>query len=139
MHPRDLIVEQIRQEVRAMGLQELTTVDAVDDALAGDGITLVAVNSVCGCAGGIMRPALRAALAAGPRPDTVTTVFAGQDMEATARAREYLEPHPPSSPSVALVRGGAPLWMLPRSAIEGRHPQAVAEAISGALTEHCGA
>jgi putative YphP/YqiW family bacilliredoxin len=137
MQIRDLMVDQIRQEVRAMGLHELRGRDDVDDALQSEGTTLVAVNSVCGCAGGIMRPALRAALAGGPAPDAVTTVFAGQDVEATARAREYFLPHPPSSPSVALVRGGQTLWMLPRSQIEGRSHRAVADAIQAALQEHC--
>ncbi|HSM36051.1 MAG TPA: BrxA/BrxB family bacilliredoxin [Longimicrobiales bacterium] len=137
MQIRDLMVDQIRQEVRAMGLHELRGADEVDDALQGAGTTLVAVNSVCGCAGGIMRPALRAALAGGPAPDAATTVFAGQDVEATGRAREYFLPHPPSSPSVALVRGGQTLWMLPRSRIEGRSHRAVADDIQAALQEHC--
>jgi putative YphP/YqiW family bacilliredoxin len=98
----------------------------------------VAVNSVCGCAGGIMRPALRAALGQGPAPGEATTVFAGQDLDATARAREYFQPHPPSSPSLALVRGGRTLWMLHRADIEGRSHAAVAADIRQALQEHCG-
>lgn len=137
MKMRDLIVDQIRQEVRAMGLRELVTAEEVDDALKEGGTTLVAVNSVCGCAGGIMRPALRDALARGPAPDATTTVFAGQDVEATARAREYLLPHPPSSPSLALVQGGETLWFLPRSDIEGRQHRDVAADILRALGEHC--
>jgi putative YphP/YqiW family bacilliredoxin len=138
MNARDLVVEHIRQEVRAMGLRELTTAADVDAAFAGGETTLVAVNSVCGCAGGIMRPALRDALARGRAPAALTTVFAGQDAEATARVREYLEPHPPSSPSLALVRGRETLWMLSRSAIEGRSHPAVAQDIARALEEHCG-
>lgn len=135
---RDLVVEHIRNEVRAMGLRELTTPQEVDRALAEDGTTLVAVNSVCGCASGIMRPALREALGRAPAPDAMTTVFAGQDTEATARAREYFAPHAPSSPSVALVRAGETVWMLSRSDIEGRSHPAVAQDIVRALEEHCG-
>ncbi len=135
---RDLVVEHIRTEVRAMGLRELTTPEEVDAALADGGTTLVAVNSLCGCAGGVMRPALREALGRAPRPDALTTVFAGQDTEATARAREYLAPHPPSSPSVALVRGGETIWMLSRADIEGRSHPEVAQDIVSALEEHCG-
>lgn len=138
MKAKDLVVEHVRNEVRALGLTELTTPAAVDRALGDEGTTLVFVNSLCGCAGGIMRPALREALSRAAGPEARTTVFAGQDTEATERAREYLMPYPPSSPSLALVRAGQPIWMLSRSEIEGRSHASVADDIVTALQEHCG-
>lgn len=128
----------MREEMRAMGLRELVTPEQVDAAFAEPETLLVAVNSMCGCAAGIMRPAVRDALARGPAPGVATTVFAGQDTDATARAREYFAPHPPSSPAVAIVRGGETLWMLSRAEIEGRPYPVVAEKITRALTEYCG-
>jgi putative YphP/YqiW family bacilliredoxin len=99
----------------------------------------VFVNSVCGCAAGMARPALRAALTKGPKPDKVVTVFAGQDTDATQRARQYFADYQPSSPSMALFKDGEVVHFIHRHQIEGRPPQEVAENLAGALQKHCGA
>lgn len=122
----EMMVAPVRQEVRRLGLRELRTPEEVDEALRAEETTMVVVNSMCGCAGGILRPALAEALRHPVRPQALTTVFAGQDVDATVRAREYFVPHPPSSPSVALLRGGDLLYFLPREAIQGRTAAAVA-------------
>lgn len=124
----DLMVAPVRAEARQLGLRELRTPADVDDTLADTGgeTVLVAVNSMCGCAAGVLRPALARALESAARPPRLASVFAGQDHEATARAREYFDPEPPSSPAVALVRDGALLFMLPRGRIQGRAPEEVA-------------
>jgi putative YphP/YqiW family bacilliredoxin len=129
------MVAPARQYMTRMGLEELRTPADVDAfmAKARTGTTLLAVNSMCGCASGTMRPAVGLALARAPRPQHAATVFAGQDLAATARAREYLEGHPPSSPAVALFRDGALTLLLQRSDILGRVPEAVAGVIADAL------
>lgn len=133
----DLMVAPVRAQARQLGLQELRTPTDVDEALAStDGeVVLVAVNSMCGCAAGVLRPALAQALESPARPPRLVTVFAGQDTEATERAREYFAPQPPSSPSVALVRDGELLFMLPRGRIQGRAPEAVAADLVAAFEE----
>lgn len=113
------VVEQARNEVRAAGYTELTTPEEVDEALKKEGKTLVLVNSVCGCAGGIARPAAAYVnKMEGVKPDHFVTVFAGQDREATERAREYFEGYAPSSPSIALLEDGNIVTMVERSEIE---------------------
>lgn len=113
------VVEQARNEVRAAGYTELTTPEEVDEALKKEGKTLVLVNSVCGCAGGIARPAAAYVnKMEGVKPDHFVTVFAGQDREATDRAREYFEGYVPSSPSIALLEDGNIVTMVERSEIE---------------------
>lgn len=113
------VVEQARNEVRAAGYTELTTPEEVDRALKKEGKTLVLVNSVCGCAGGIARPAAAYVnKMEGVKPDHFVTVFAGQDREATDRAREYFEGYAPSSPSIALLEDGNIVTMVERSEIE---------------------
>lgn len=113
------VVEQARNEVRAAGYTELTTAEEVDGALKKEGKTLVLVNSVCGCAGGIARPAAAYVnKMEGVKPDHFVTVFAGQDREATDRAREYFEGYAPSSPSIALLEDGNIVTMVERSEIE---------------------
>ncbi|MCT4785692.1 BrxA/BrxB family bacilliredoxin [Exiguobacterium aestuarii] len=113
------VVEQARNEVRAAGYTELTTPEEVDGALKKEGKTLVLVNSVCGCAGGIARPAAAYVnKMEGTKPDHFVTVFAGQDREATDRAREYFEGYAPSSPSIALLEDGNIVTMVERSEIE---------------------
>ncbi|WP_214741059.1 MULTISPECIES: BrxA/BrxB family bacilliredoxin [unclassified Exiguobacterium] len=113
------VVEQARNEVRAAGYTELTTPEEVDSALKKEGKTLVLVNSVCGCAGGIARPAAAYVnKMEGVKPDQFVTVFAGQDREATDRAREYFEGYAPSSPSIALLEDGNIVTMVERSEIE---------------------
>lgn len=134
------LVEPMREEMRRMGARELTTVSEVDAALGDQrGTTLVFINSVCGCAAGNARPALNFALQHGQRPQEVVTVFAGQDLEATARARQYFADYAPSSPSMALLRDGEVVHFVHRHQIEGRAPQAVAADLVAAFDKYCGA
>ncbi len=135
-----MLVAPMREEMTRMGVQELTTPADVDAAL-GDpkGTTLVIVNSVCGCAAGNARPALALALAHGVKPDSVVTVFAGQDLDATARARQFFADYQPSSPSMALLKDGEVVHFVHRHQIEGRPPQAVAGDLIAAFDRHCGA
>src|SRR5262249_14507903 len=120
MYPEEM-VQPMRAELTRLGFKELRTPAEVDTTLAGSkGTVLVVVNSICGCAAGKARPAVALALEHGARPDTLTTVFAGQDTEATGRARAYFTGYPPSSPSIALLREGKLVWMLERRDIEGR-------------------
>lgn len=132
------IVSPMREEVRRIGARELKTVADVDQAL-GDakGTTLVFVNSVCGCAAGGARPALEAALKHSVRPQSVVTVFAGQDIEATNRARQYFSQYQPSSPAFALLRDGEPVFMVHRHMIEGRSPGLVAKELTAAFDKYC--
>ena len=137
MFPEEM-VRDMREELTRIGFAELRTPDQVDAALGKDKRTvLVVVNSVCGCAAGRARPAVAAALQRGPRPDVLTTVFAGQDPDATARARSYFTGYPPSSPSIAMLREGKLVYMMERSDIEGRDPRAIAEDLSQAFARFC--
>jgi len=132
------MVQPMRDEMARMGARELTTVPEVD-ALLGDqkGTMLVFVNSVCGCAAGMARPALNLALKHPNRPQQVVTVFAGQDVDATARARQYFADYAPSSPSMALLRDGEVVHFVHRHMIEGRSPQEVARDLIAAFDRHC--
>ena len=135
-----MMVEPMREEMRRMGARELTTPAAVDEALGDQqGTMLVFVNSVCGCAAGNARPALRLALEHEPHPQQVVTVFAGQDLDATARARQYFADYAPSSPSMALLRDGEVVHFVHRHQIEGRSPQSIAADLAGAFDKYCGA
>jgi putative YphP/YqiW family bacilliredoxin len=137
MFPEELILP-MREELTRIGFQELRTPEQVDTALQHEKKTvLVVVNSVCGCAAGRARPAVAAALSRGARPEVLTTVFAGQDAEATARARTYFTGYAPSSPSIALMREGKLLFMLERSDIEGRDPRAIAQDLAQAFDRFC--
>lgn len=133
------MVAPMRDEVQKIGARELRTVEEVDHAL-GDtkGTTLVFVNSVCGCAAGGARPALAAALKHPVLPQSVVTVFAGQDLAATSRARQYFSEYQPSSPSFALLRDGEPVFMVHRHMIEGRSPKVVAQELTAAFDKYCG-
>lgn len=134
----DLLVAPMREELVRLGFRELQTPEDVDDNLRDSSDpTLVVVNSVCGCAAGSMRPAVALSLKEGVKPPVLATVFAGQDVEATARAREYFAGYPPSSPSIALLKEGELVWMLERHDIEGRTAEAIAEDLSRAYAEHC--
>ena len=134
------LVGPMREEMTRMGANELTTVAEVDAALGDQtGSLLVFVNSVCGCAAGNARPALRLALTHGVKPQQVVTVFAGQDLEATARARQYFADYQPSSPSMALLRDGEVVHFLHRHQIEGRSPQVIAGDLTAAFDRYCGA
>lgn len=130
------MIQHMREELTRVGFQELKTAEEVEGALPNaKGTTIVFVNSVCGCAGGIARPGMGMALAQGVKPDNLYTVFAGQDKEATGKARTYFEPFPPSSPSIAVLKDGKIAAMIERSAIEGSSPQAVASKVAAALAK----
>lgn len=131
------LVKPLREELTRHGVKELRTGAEVDLALKHAGTTLLVVNSVCGCAGGAARPGIALALKHAKRPDQLTTVFAGQDGEATARARDHLKPYPPSSPAIALLKAGKVVAMLERRDIEGRMPQEVAAKLTAAFDQHC--
>lgn len=131
-------VAPMREELTRLGITEMRTPDAVDATLKNArGTTLVVVNSICGCAARNARPAVAAALRQGKRPDTLTTVFAGQDLEATSRARSYFTGYQPSSPQIALLRDGQLVYMLERSQIEGRSADTIASDLRAAFDEHC--
>ncbi|MFB6465892.1 BrxA/BrxB family bacilliredoxin [Cytobacillus sp. Hz8] len=131
------VVRQARQEIVSAGYQELKTVDEVDEALNKKGTTLVMVNSVCGCAGGIARPAAAHSLHYDKRPDHLVTVFAGQDKEATEKARNYFTGFPPSSPSFALLKDGKLCRMIERHEIEGHEPMEVVQKLQTSFEEYC--
>ncbi|MEO7985111.1 MAG: BrxA/BrxB family bacilliredoxin [Gemmatimonadales bacterium] len=134
------LVAPMREEMTSMGATELTTTAEVDAALGDQrGATLVFVNSVCGCAAGNARPALREALQHTVKPQQVVTVFAGQDIEATARARQFFADYQPSSPSIALLRDGEVVHFVHRHQIEGKPPQVVAANLVAAFDRFCGA
>jgi putative YphP/YqiW family bacilliredoxin len=134
------LVAPMRAEMVQLGARELMTGAEVDRALGDQrGTTLVFVNSVCGCAAGNARPALRLALTHPVRPQEVLTVFAGQDVEATARARQYFADYAPSSPSIALLRDGEVVHFVHRHQIEGRSPHDVAANLTAAFDKYCGA
>ncbi len=138
MYP-EIMVLPMREELAHLGIEELRTPDEVDRALkAQPGTTLVVVNSICGCAAGRMRPAVRIALKnAAARPDKSFSVFAGQDKEATDRARGYFTGYPPSSPSIAILRDGELVYMMPRRDIESREAPAIAADLKAALDKFC--
>jgi putative YphP/YqiW family bacilliredoxin len=131
-------ITPMRQELTRLGVEEMRTADEVDARLKdAKGTTLVVVNSMCGCAARNARPAVAMALQHEAKPETLTTVFAGQDGEATERARGYLTGYAPSSPSIALMKDGQVVFMLERWQIEGRPAGAIAEDLIGAFDEYC--
>lgn len=136
-HP--MMIQPMKDEVTRLGVKELNTVAEVD-ALLGDhhGTTLLFVNSMCGCAAGMARPGLAAALQHTVKPDNIYTVFAGQEVEATARARSYFSEFQPSSPSFMLLKDGEMARMIHRHEIEGRTAEMVAAALIEAFEAHCG-
>ncbi|HUK23159.1 MAG TPA: BrxA/BrxB family bacilliredoxin [Terriglobales bacterium] len=137
MYPEILVVP-MREELTRLGVEELRTAGAVDEALMQPaGPTMVIVNSICGCAAGRMRPAVRAALQHSSRPDRVFSVFAGQDPEATERARSYFTGYPASSPSIALLRDGKLVHMMQRSDIEHREAADIATELKRVFDEYC--
>jgi bacilliredoxin len=134
----DMMVQGMRDELTRVGFSELRTPGQVDGALENEKRTvLVVVNSVCGCAAGKARPAIARALMNKARPEVLTTVFAGQDPEATAQARKYFLPYPPSSPSIALMRDGKLAFMMERRDIEGSDPFTIAAALTRAFDQYC--
>lgn len=139
MYPEHLLLP-MREELTRLGVEELRTSAEVDAHLANHhGTTLVVVNSVCGCAARNARPAVAMALGHAVTPDRSTTVFAGQDREATERARGYFTGIRPSSPSIALMKDGAVAFMLERHQIEGRSAREIADDLTRAFDRHCGA
>jgi putative YphP/YqiW family bacilliredoxin len=131
------LVQPMRDEVTRLGVTELKTPDAVDTAIKETGTTLVFVNSVCGCAAAGARPGLALSLMHGKKPDNLVTLFAGMEREAVAQAREYFKPYQPSSPQIALMKGGEVLKMWQRHDIEGRDPSMIAQSLTEAFDEYC--
>jgi putative YphP/YqiW family bacilliredoxin len=133
------MVQPMREELTRLGVDELTTADEVDSAFdeASDGTMLLVINSVCGCAAGNARPAVAMAKQTDIQPDHYTTVFAGQDLEATEQAREHLAGIPPSSPFMALIKDGDPVYVIQRKHIEGRTASAIAGDLKSAFEIYC--
>lgn len=133
-----LLVKPMREELTRLGVDELQTADAVDRFMQDQkGTALLVFNSVCGCAAGMARPAVGMALDHETKPDRVVSVFAGQDVDATAKARSYIPAIPPSSPAMALFKDGELVWFLPRHRIEARSAEDVARDLATAFDEHC--
>ncbi len=135
-YPEEFIAP-MRAELANAGVRELRSPSDVETALASSGTVMIVVNSICGCAAGKARPGIVMALQHERKPDLVTTVFAGADLDATARAREAFLPYPPSSPSVALLRDGKLVYMLERRQIETRDARSIADMLKQAFDEHC--
>jgi putative YphP/YqiW family bacilliredoxin len=128
----------MREELTSAGVKELRTPEEVDAFMnEKNGTAMLVVNSVCGCAAGMARPGVRLALQGDRRPDRVATVFAGQDLDATAKARSYFPDIPPSSPSIAFLKDGELVYFMPRHRIEGRDAQQVARDLTQVFAEHC--
>ena len=142
MQPRTMYDERflvpMRRDLTEVGFTELRTAEEVDKALQGTpGTARVLVNSVCGCSARMARPAARVAVSHATKPDHLYTVFAGQDAEATEKARGYFTGYAPSSPSIALLRDGKLVWMLERWQIEGRAAEDIADDLVAAFEQHC--
>ncbi|GIP01176.1 BrxA/BrxB family bacilliredoxin [Paenibacillus sp. FSL W8-0187] len=134
---RDM-VQPMRDELTSLGIKELTTPEEVEEVLpTAKGTTLVVVNSVCGCAAGQARPGVAIALENQVKPDQLFTVFAGQDKEATAKAREYFAPYPPSSPSIALLKDGELVHFIERHQVENRSAEEIAADLTDAFNRYC--
>ena len=136
MYP-ELMIIPMREELSRAGIAETRTAAEVDEALAKPGTTMVVVNSICGCAAGKMRPGVRLALQSAVKPDQSITVFAGQDREATERARSRFAGHPPTSPSIAIFRDGQLVYLMQRSAIETSTAPAIAQELNRAFEAYC--
>ena len=131
------MVQPMREELTSLGFEELMTPEDVDGALGAEGVVMVVVNSVCGCAAGKARPGVRLAVQHEKLPDKLTTVFAGMEMEATDRARSYFTGYPPSSPQIGLLRDGKLVYLLERHDIEGREANDIADKLVEAFDEYC--
>lgn len=135
----EVMIKPMREDVTRHGVKELRTVAEVDAVLGNpSGTQLVFINSVCGCAAGAARPALARALQHATRPDQLYTVFAGQDLDATARVRSYVSDYAPSSPSMVLLRDGEVVLFVHRHMIEGRGASEIAADLTAAFDRHCG-
>jgi bacilliredoxin len=136
----EYLIAPMRGEMTDMGARELRTAQAVDDVVKSSaGVVMLVVNSVCGCAAGKARPGIAKALQNRNRPDVVATVFAGADIEATDRARQYFTGYAPSSPSLGLLRDGKLIFMMERSEIEVRNAEMIADELTKAFDQHCSA
>jgi putative YphP/YqiW family bacilliredoxin len=134
----EMLVAPMRAELTNNGFTQLTNADEVAAAMGNaEGTQLVVVNSVCGCAAGAARPGILKSLAGDKKPDALLTVFAGQDIEATNKAREYMVPFPPSSPAIALFKNGELVHMVERHMIEGRTADMVADHLKAVYEEYC--
>ena len=137
MYP-EFMIAPMREELTRLGVRELRTAGEVDEAITKTvGTTMVVVNSVCGCAAGKARPGVALALQHAVKPDQVTTVFAGADVEATERARGYFTGYPGSSPSIALLKDGKLVYLLERHQIENQEADAIATQLTAAFDKHC--
>jgi putative YphP/YqiW family bacilliredoxin len=136
MYP-EMMIAPMREELTSAGIYEARTAADVENAVKQKGTTMVVVNSVCGCAAGRMRPGVRAAVRQDIRPDRIITVFAGQDRDATEKARSFFTGFPPSSPSIGLLRDGQLVYMMQRSDIEMSSPEMIASALARAFEKHC--
>ena len=135
----EMLLTPMRQELTRLGVQELRTAEEVEEVLGEpEGTALVVVNSVCGCAARNARPAVALALQHAVKPEKVTTVFAGQDVEATAMARSFFHGYAPSSPAIALMKDGEVAFMLERFQIEGRTADQIADDLTAAFDRFCG-
>ncbi len=134
----EILIKPMREDLTRIGVEETRTPEQVEAAIRNtDGTLLVVVNSVCGCAAGKARPGVALALQSDVRPDRAVTVFAGADIEATARAREHFAPYPPSSPQIALFKNGQLVHMIERHQIEGRTAEEIASELKQTFTQHC--
>lgn len=135
----EMMIYGMRAELANLGIEETKTPEAVDEAVKNtDGTVMVVVNSVCGCAAGGVRPGIAMALDKSPvKPDRAITVFAGADIDATDRAREYFTGYAPSSPSIAFIKNGEVVEMFERRDLEGRPPFVIADALAEAFAKHC--
>ncbi|WP_085523789.1 BrxA/BrxB family bacilliredoxin [Tuberibacillus sp. Marseille-P3662] len=133
------IVQPMRDELTEAGFNELRTPEDVDSFMENtEGTSLVVVNSICGCAAGLARPAVVASLKSETQPDHLVTVFAGQDKEATAEMRDYFKGYEPSSPSMAILKGNDVVHFIPREDIEDEEPENIVRNLQGAYQQYCG-
>ena len=134
----EIMIKPFREDLTRIGVEELRTPEAVDDAVKNtSGTLMIVVNSVCGCAAGKARPGIALALGHEVKPDRVTTVFAGADIEATDRARSYFTGYGPSSPSIGILKDGELVYMMERYQIEGRGPEQIANELTQAFDKFC--
>lgn len=136
MYPPELVAP-MKEDLTSVGFEQLETPENVDTALNGDDTVLLVVNSVCGCAAGNARPGVKMSLQNDKKPAKITTVFAGVDREAVDQARKYMLPYPPSSPSIALFKGGKLVHFIERHHIEGRPAEMIADNLKMAFDEYC--
>jgi putative YphP/YqiW family bacilliredoxin len=136
----EIMIRPMREELTRLGVEEWKTPEQVDEGIRNSqGTVMVVVNSVCGCAAGKARPGIAMALQHETRPERVATVFAGADIEATAKARSYFKGYQPSSPSIAIMKDGQVVYMLERSQIENKFAEQIAEELKRAFNQHCAA